>query len=71
MFILTHLVNVLVERKPERPEKPHDSRPLGSSNIENVLTENRTRNLRGEKQALWPQSNTDSLKDFSTEEFNG
>ena len=30
------------------------SRALGSSNIEKVLAENRTRNLRGERRALWP-----------------
>ncbi len=32
----------------------HMSGVLGSSNIENVLAENRTRNLRGERRALWP-----------------
>ncbi len=48
-------------RKPECPEKTHDFRQivltnffhmsgaLGSSNIEKVLAENRTRNLRGER----------------------
>ena len=30
----------------------HMSEALGSSNIENVLTENRNRNLRGERRAL-------------------
>ena len=50
-------------RKPDRSEKTHgfgrvltnslhQSGTLGSSNIENILTENRTRNLRGKRRVL-------------------
>ncbi len=64
VFILTHPVNFPVgENRSARKNSRlsavltnsfHMSGALSSSNIENVLTENRTRNLRGERRALWP-----------------
>ena len=65
MFILTHPVNFPVGGNRRARGKPttfgrvltdsfHMSRALGSSYTEKVLTENRTRNLRGERRAHWP-----------------
>ncbi len=65
MFILAHPVNFPVGGNRSARRKPttfgrvltdsfHMSRALGSSNIEKVLAENRTRNLRGERRVLWP-----------------
>ncbi len=63
VFILTHPVNFPVEGDRSAWRKPttfgrvltdffHMSGALGSSNIEKVLSENRTRSLRGERRAL-------------------
>ena len=60
MFILTHPVNFLVGGNRSARRKPttfgrvwtssfHMRGALGSTNIVNVVTENRTRNLRGER----------------------
>ena len=65
VFILTHSVNFSVGGNRSARRKPttfgrvltdsfHMSGALGSSNIEKVLSENRTRNLRGERRVLWP-----------------
>ncbi len=65
MFILTHPVNFPVGGNRSARRKPttfgrvltdsfHMRGALGSSDIEKVLTENRTRSLRGERRALWP-----------------
>ncbi len=62
VLILTHPVNFPVggNRSARRKsttfgrvltDSLHMSRALGSSNIEKVLAENRTRNLRGERRA--------------------
>ncbi len=63
--ILTHPVNFSVRGNRSARRKPttfgrvltnsfHMNEALSSSNVENVLTENRTRNLRDERRALWP-----------------
>ena len=63
IFILAHPVNFPVGGNRSARRKPttfgrvltnffHMSGALGSSNIEKVLAENRTRNLRGERRAL-------------------
>ena len=65
VFILTHPVNFPVGGNRSARRKPttfgrvltssfHMSEALGSSNIEKVLSENRTRSLRGERRALLP-----------------
>ena len=65
VFILTHPVNFPVGGNRSARRKPTTfgrvltnsfriSGALGSGNIGNVLTENRTRNLRGERRALRP-----------------
>ncbi len=62
-LIPTHPVNIPCGTEREYPQRTHDfwqsvtgsfrmSGALGSSGIENVLTEDRTRNLRGERRAL-------------------
>ena len=63
VFILTHPLNFPVGGNRSARRKPttfdrvltnsfHMSEALGSSNIEKVLSENRTRSLRGESRAL-------------------
>ena len=77
VFVLTHPVNFPVGGNRSARRKPttfgrvltdsfHMSKALDSSNIEKVLAENRTRNLRGERPAHWPLRHRSPLFKSST-----